>query len=358
MVLHYEPTVHSRALKDTSLTSYLRIVISSANLIAYDYEQVQNIIFLQDFPVMSPQREQSAKGNQFKFELERHLKAMKVPTDYYGHIFKSADFSKAAAWIVASVPGNYSPTEMTLNPIGLYHLSRQISNVKQEEMAKTEGDSKRESELKFQLDHFEFQASSIGTLTTAWLQLLLVAMQGKLGVTTTEIHTLEATSGVKYKLIYPNLKMVQDSLLGYGGFGTIFLSRKAFESKEFPKDKFYSSMSSKASTAVSLHCKIFSAWYKRSIDGERAILTRLDGRENTELYLGYLYHGSHNISAAAWGSLTKKRDKFMIRNYELGVIVGNFTTDKDARSLIPYRVPPDAYRVDQDLPWMQEDWLN
>ena len=360
MIFHYE-----NPSAEGDFTSFVRVVISSANLMAYDYEQVQNIVYVQDFPNRLVTPSCSPKGDHFRFELIRHLKAMKVPTSIYENLLDKVDFSKASAWIVASVPGNYAAAEMPKNPIGLFHLSWQISCLKNE----------IENEMKDEIfDHFEFQASSIGTLTTSWLQDLSLAMQGRLGVNANDIGFYTAP---KFKIIFPSLKMVQDSILGYGGFGTIFLGRKAYESKEFPRNQFCGSMSSQTKdAAVSLHCKIFSAWFMKqnsrsniSNEDAQSSSAGTDAAANLDVKLKYLYHGSHNISGAAWGTLTKKRDKFMIRNYELGVIIGeNYKKDEsdprikelfptELSRLIPYRVPPSPYRKGEDIPWIQEEWL-
>lgn len=325
--------MHSKLMllffEDLNGDKWLRVVISSANLMAYDYQQVQNIVFLQDFPFStSPSR--SAKGDAFKFELERHLRSMKVPSTCFSSLEKF-DFCKAAAWIVSSVPGNYTVKSMETNLVGLFHLSSQMATF-------------LDSIGRPNITQFEFLMSSIGTLTDVWIHDILNAMQGTLTAAVASTATsnrsskssfTDGTQNQNFCIVYPTLKMVRESVLGLGGFGTIFLSRKALEAKSFPRGKLCKSSSSQSPNGetVALHCKIFSLW-----DSQHQLLG--------------MYHGSHNLSSAAWGNITKSREKMMIRNYELGVIIASDTMS----SLIPYKSPPQPYDTD-DVPWIQEEHL-
>ena len=80
------------------------------------------------------------------------------------------------------------------------------------------------------------------------------------------------------------------------------------------------------------------------------------------------YFGSHNFSAAAWGTYGSSRgqSKIFIRNFEIGVLVPGLSVDSDTESLhltptptptpIPfpysYQRPPPLY-ASEDVPWMQ-----
>lgn len=83
MILYYEnvpefsPSLSQSYpnIEPYKVDAFLRIVIPSANLVPYDYEQVQNIVYIQDFPIWkhAPAGSSSSfKGKQF-FVVCTHL---------------------------------------------------------------------------------------------------------------------------------------------------------------------------------------------------------------------------------------------------------------------------------------------
>lgn len=89
----------------------LRVVISSANLVAYDYNLIQNIVFLQDFPLRpSSANTPVAQQSPFLDEIKRMLTAMTVPAatlcelDLY-------DYTKAKVCTMHAQTSNLSLTE-------------------------------------------------------------------------------------------------------------------------------------------------------------------------------------------------------------------------------------------------------
>jgi hypothetical protein len=69
---------------------------------------------------------------------------------------------------------------------------------------------------------------------------------------------------------------------------------------------------------------------------------------NSEKKKGFLYSGSHNFSAAAWGRLQRDNSQLQISNYEIGVV---FEFDDLSSLHLPFQLPPRAYQ-EGDEPWI------
>lgn len=68
-------TMHTKLILIFHKTS-LRMIISSANLVSYDYEEIQNIVYIQDFPRCSVSTDSNLLSDLFRI-----LSAMRVPKD-------------------------------------------------------------------------------------------------------------------------------------------------------------------------------------------------------------------------------------------------------------------------------------
>ncbi|KAJ2599406.1 hypothetical protein GGF39_002236 [Coemansia sp. RSA 1721] len=78
---------------------YMRLVVSSANFFSIDWTVLQNIVFIQDFPLL----ENAPQGCEFGRELVGALRDLQVPEQVIEQVRK-VDFSSARARIVTSVP--------------------------------------------------------------------------------------------------------------------------------------------------------------------------------------------------------------------------------------------------------------
>ena len=143
---------------------------------------------------------------------------------------------------------------------------------------------------------------------------------------------------LEFKIVFPTLKTVETSLIGPSGFGTLFCKKKDFQAPNFPVELFYNCTSELGQCKYAMHSKIMTVSSSSSND---------DSPE-------YIYCGSHNFTASAWGKTTKQGAMLMINNFEVGVII-----PKPACNLIeyPYIRPPLKYDSN-DLPWDQTDYFS
>lgn len=130
------------------------------------------------------------------------------------------------------------------------------------------------------------------------------------------------------------MRTAEHSFGGPEAFGTLFCKRKDFESPNCPKEIFHDCITGKNDNEkckYSMHSKIMT----------------VSSGEN----VSYIYCGSHNFTASAWGKTTKQGSMLMINNFEVGVLIpaSEFKCD------YPYLRPAPKYKSD-DLPWDQGEY--
>jgi tyrosyl-DNA phosphodiesterase-1 len=73
-----------------------------------------------------------------------------------------------------------------------------------------------------------------------------------------------------------------------------------------------------------------------------------------------IYLGSHNLSKAAWGSLTKNGSNISIQNYEAGVVLlpgeGTAAMKQNIVSDLPFDIYSEKYEVGTK-PWIIQEHL-
>ena len=220
---------------------FLRVGISSGNLMPHDYELVQNIIFLQDIPFS----EDPVQG-EFHTSFIHFLNELSVPRSFIDQI-AFYDWSIIKAKFVSSIPTWNNPETgylMLKNSITSYLVNINSITV-------------------------EHQATSFGRMSKEYMNQFLKVFDG--------------VENIEYKYVYPSLTTVLESDVGPGHFGTIFLARKDFNSQEFPREFLYDCVSMGKSRAI--HAKQISVY--------------------TENELLFCYAGSHNYSMSSWGTWTK-----------------------------------------------------
>lgn len=136
-----------------------------------------------------------------------------------------------------------------------------------------------------------------------------------------------------FKIIFPTVETVKQSSVGIEGFGTIFCKKKDFISPSLPKEilTFYNCTTNPKGSRCkyAMHSKIMTVSSSKKI--------------------AYVYCGSHNFTASAWGKSTKKGSMLMISNFEVGVVL-----IKEPKICYPYVRPAEKYKA-TDFPWDQTD---
>ncbi|KAJ3205448.1 hypothetical protein HDU82_005192 [Entophlyctis luteolus] len=282
--------------------SYLRVVISSANLVKYDWDTLENVVWMQDFPRITSKRSLASNdgttsetshdfssqclGERFRRDLIDLLRDMEAG-EWVWRGLDEFDFTQCSARLVVSRPGKFGGDD--LRRYGIGRLSSIASEMGVERSAEYD---------------LMYQTSSLGSLNPTWLTDFESAAGGNLLASSTS-----TSSHPSLKIIYPTVETVQTSRLGANGAGTITWQRKSWVSSSAAHHLLRDSVSKR--TGALSHCKIIVC----------SNATGLDGTDSVD---GYYYCGSHNFTMSAWGTVSKSKGTRMhltVNNWELGVIV-------------------------------------
>lgn len=281
---------------------FLRVVVSSANLVPYDWCQLENVVYVQDFPEtkLDTKRPKLALSSSLQADLKLFLSKCEVPSSVLD-ILESYDFGNSKVELVISVPGSVPGSHSDL---GRYSLSKKLLK-----LIPTLPTATKASLL--------YQTSSLGSLTQDFIQMfwdtIYPALKGQ--------HP-------DFKVVFPTRETVAGSLLGTEGGGTIFFNAFNYNST-FPKPILHD--------AISLR--------QGSLSHSKIILGQVI-TSTTSTPFQWIYYGSHNFSGAAWGNKLNKTSQCTINNYELGIIMVDHTYTP------PFLNPPPAY-TSSDKPWTQ-----
>ncbi|KAJ7116107.1 tyrosyl-DNA phosphodiesterase-domain-containing protein [Mycena crocata] len=107
---------------------FLRLVITSANLMECDVVDGDNTWFIQDFPRLSDAAANDYESTRFEACLIQHLKDLECPARFIQLYLKkrSFDFSEAKVYLVTSKPGSFS--EEQADKYGQLRLRKIVRN--------------------------------------------------------------------------------------------------------------------------------------------------------------------------------------------------------------------------------------
>lgn len=337
-------------------SEWMRIIISSSNLCAHDFSDVENIAYVEDFPFISvveddcisdtefdsdledgvygcndindisnnSKNNKSNKNNKtLKDDLKELLKVLHVPEEIIkGQVFDNFLFPtrKNEPRLIWSVPGMHRIIEPpnSSNAVGIERLKEVALNFS--------------SSSPPNIATVECQGSSLGWMGPQFIKDFLSALGGR---------------SADLKVVFPTEKYAVRNG-GISKFGTIFCKEKYFK----PREIFYRCQ---AKDGRPLHSKIVSCWNAKNV-------------------LVSLYVGSANFTVSAWGRKVGdgRRNSLLVSNYELGIWIGGFDACSACSGYrydlsqpsslssshpppIPYkRDPLEAYSKD-DRPWIQEE---
>ncbi|KAF9529923.1 tyrosyl-DNA phosphodiesterase-domain-containing protein [Crepidotus variabilis] len=359
----------------------LRVVISTANLIAYDWRDMENVrvpirfsraqmicsqsVWLQDIPLRRKPIPHDPKADDFPGMLQKMLRGINIrpalaamisdnhpdlPLKSIDQLRQNWDWSDVKAHLVASLAGKHEgwPCVIQTGHPRLMTIVRKIG-------MKT-GQAKGAKDVVL-----ECQGSSLGTYTTQWLNEFHWSARGE-----SAEDWLDKARKFREKLPYPSVKIVfpskatvQNSAAGEIGGGTIFCRRKQWTAKNFPRSHFYDSKSKGG--PVLMHSKMIIAMLrgnplaKRKKDEPSDTEDDDDDIEVIEPAAGWAYIGSHNFTPSAWGTLSGSsfQPVLNISNYEVGVVI-LLKDENTANKIACFQRPPRKYKRDDD-PWIQEE---
>ncbi|KAJ7663971.1 tyrosyl-DNA phosphodiesterase-domain-containing protein [Mycena polygramma] len=336
----------------------LRVVISTANLLSLDWQHLENCVFIQDVLPHSASNvvgntETTKKSNgeakaeeSFGTLLETVLKATnvgpaltsvkqknpEVPLKSLTEISKRWDWSNVTAELVPSIAGKWEGWKK-IKTTGHPRLMCAI-----ETLGLVAG--------KTQNLVVECQGSSIGMYTSQWFNQFYKSASGNpselkayIKLSEAKRKKLEYPSGVK--VVFPTRATVKST----GGYGSdsLFCTRKKWDGGTFPTEAFHDSKS--RAGPVLMHTKMIIGSFTQKNNATSA-------PSDTA---GWMYVGSHNFTAPAWGNLSGSADApvLNVNNYELGVVVPLMTVE-DVNTASAWERPSKKY-TDDDLPWIQAE---
>ncbi|KAK4049746.1 hypothetical protein OIO90_005327 [Microbotryomycetes sp. JL221] len=318
---------------------FCRICIPTANAVPYDWDTIDNSMYIHDFPLlksnvdhdkMTPRT--NPTGTQFTKKLLDVLQSLYVPNNFVSP-FRKYDFSTSAqVRLIASTSGNWT---------GWDEMKRGGGHPAMATILKDLGFSKGGSWS------FEAQGSSIGMYTDNWLAQMCQSLAGR---HPNEYYSKKTPlpAGVDkkrwpLKVVYPTMNEVEASWGGTGHGGTIFCTTKHW-ARAKNLNLFYKCVSKRS--RVTMHTKTVLGLHKNA---------------ETDTYEGYVYVGSHNFTSAAWGALqtssSTNQPQLFMKNHEMGVIVpfraiNEQDLERQASESVTYKRPLAPYGPN-DEPWMQ-----
>lgn len=319
---------------------FLRIVITSCNMMEIDTELGDNHWYIHDLPKLASQHQ--GQLSPFESDLLSHLKALGTPIEFINSIQGMYDYATVKVRLVTSVPGTYSGTKA--QDCGLLRLREVIRGLDVNLAQK-----KRLGKLQL-----EVCAASLGNLSARWLDGFYDCALGRKYVEIAEDCDVPSD----LKLFYPTVEDVRstDEAAQQGASNIGCHTRPWKEAPEAVKSIFHHYHSKDSGKLF--HQKLILAYDPTS----------------TTLLPYYIYIGSANLSASAWGALErdKKENKatcdlklIKTSNFECGVVVpGNVIgsilepgTTSWQDGIVPYDQTASRYDVGKDRPWNDPRWV-
>ncbi|KAG2176438.1 hypothetical protein INT43_005678 [Umbelopsis isabellina] len=333
--------------------SSMRVVISSANFVDYDWNDLENVVFLQDFPMLEGDPAADADAlPKFGRDIYEQLYLMGVPISVRTELLKY-DFSKATAHIVASVSGSHEG-QSNYARFGHTRLSSVIRQMGMQQKDMAAGPT------------IELQTSSLGSMNIPYLKELYLSFCG--------IDTFGSEGAIiqkEYKktpgvppatIVYPSNFTINNSRLGPGGASTICFNVASWKKPSFPREIMRDAVSNRYGTLM--HSKVS---HLRNI----IVISNIISLRSNSTLLPHTIKpykaskdGSHNSTMAAWGKASMSRDskqpKMVISNWELGVVLPILNDGGDDKHIcqgipVPFARPAERYLSDQE-PWTQDLW--
>ncbi|NXW13940.1 TYDP1 phosphodiesterase, partial [Circaetus pectoralis] len=318
----------------------LRVVIHTSNLIAEDWHQKTQGIWLSPLYPRLPQGTTGSAGESetnFKSDLVSYLLAYNSPTlKEWIDLIQEHDLSETRVYLLGSTPGRYQGSDkekwghLRLRKL----LKEHASSIPAQESWPVVG-----------------QFSSIGSMGADGSKWLCSEFQESLVAAGSSVTTL-LKCDVPIHLVYPTVNNVRQSLEGYPAGGSLPYSIQTAQKQLWLHSYFHkwSAEVSGRSHAIP-HIKTYM---RPSPDFQK---------------IAWFLVTSANLSKAAWGALEKNGTQLMIRSYELGVLFlpsafgfdkGYFhvrgkmlseSNDSATYFPVPYDLPPEQYGS-KDQPWI------
>ncbi|KUI61481.1 Tyrosyl-DNA phosphodiesterase 1 [Cytospora mali] len=319
---------------------FLRIVITSCNMMDIDTELGDNHWYIHDLPKRASRRQVPSSG--FEVDFLAHTQALGTPLEFIESVKGMYDYSTIKVHLVTSVPGTHSGAKAEQS--GLLRLRHIIRDLDLKLAQK-----KRQGKLQF-----EVCAASLGNLSAKWLDGFYDCALGRKYIETPD----EPDVPKELKLFYPTVGDVRaaDEEAQQGASNIGCHVRPWPQAPKAIRDLFHHYHSKDPG-------KLFH---------QKLILT-YDPLEPTA-FPYYIYIGSANLSPSAWGALEKDKkgneatcDMKLVRtsNFECGVVIpGDLIksllepgTESWQDGVVPYVQTASKYDLSKDRPWNDPRWV-
>ncbi|KAJ7595721.1 tyrosyl-DNA phosphodiesterase-domain-containing protein [Mycena floridula] len=344
----------------------IRVVVTTANLIAHDYRNIENYMWLQDIPLRAKPltKEPKQDDDDFAAILQRVLHSLNVrpalettlkqdasqlpsflqhpnlPLQSIEDLRRKWDWSDVKVHLVPSIAGKHEGwTKVTQT--GHTRLMRAVRS-----MGLRAGSSKSLA--------IEYQGSSIGAYTTQWMNEFHWSARGN-SATDWLDKSKKSREKLPYpsiKILFPTAKTVRESAGGEPGGGTMFCRRAQWDAAKFPRHLFCNSKS--IGGPVLMHTKMMLGLIteKKGVPDPDTDDSDIEFVDPTAI--GWVYIGSHNFTPSAWGNLSGSafNPVMNIKNYELGIVFP-LTNQQQLENAVVWERPPKPYGADG--PWIQEE---
>lgn len=310
--------------------SYLRLVITSCNMMDIDTLAADNHWYIHDMPKLSSRSTQEPSG--FEADLLLHLQALSTPEAFTDSIRGFYDYAKVNVHLVTSVPGIKAGDKAENN--GLLRLRRVIRDL--------------DLQLSQKKSHtrLEVCAASIGNLTAKWLNGFNDCALGKSNINS------DGSAVPAIRLYYPSVGDVKEAdATAQDAASNIGCHTRPWDhAPEAIKTLFHHYVSK--DTGRLFHQKLILAYNPSDISAPPY----------------YVYVGSANFSQSAWGALEYDRrgneatcnmKLVKMTNFECGVVIPGSLVDglleegtEDWQSgIVPYVQSGKQYHLGKDRPW-------
>ncbi|KAI1108155.1 tyrosyl-DNA phosphodiesterase I [Nemania sp. NC0429] len=319
--------------------TFLRIVITSCNMMDIDTELGDNHWYIHDVPKRSSRSGESPAG--FEADLLAHMTALGTPETFLDSIRGVYDYSTVKVHLITSVPGTSSGAKAEQH--GLLRLRRAIRQM----------DLKLPEKARLGALQIEVCAASIGNLSAKWLNGFYDCVIGR-----DELETHDEARRVpNIKLFYPTMQDVRSAdKAAQDGASNIGCHIRQWEKAPVEVKRIFHHYQSKDRGKL-FHQKFILAY---------------DARDAAQLPY-YLYIGSANLSQAAWGALEHDRrgneptsDMKLVKltNFECGVLVPGHLiqdlleegTESWQEGAVPHVQDATPYDLSRDKAWNDYRW--
>ena len=222
---------------------YLRVALPSANLMSFDWDTIENIVWFQDFPKLGHSLENKKREEDAPFynDLIQILSDMQVPRQIL-EALKGYDFGEAVGTLVASVPGRYSGSH--LKDYGQLRLQSVVEKF---------------SPISPAMMTVAYQTSSLGSMSKKWAQEFYQCATGTAPSPPSSSSSKKAQSISQLppmRVIFPSENTVKSCSNGAGG-GTICFNSKYWPN--FPQSLIRDCISTRKGCLM--HCKVIFLLY-------------------------------------------------------------------------------------------------